>query len=268
MGNLFMGFPVPRAKIAEMIEGTAPPTLHIVNHLPDGSDPIVIPEDIDADQLLQWDGAKFIGTDEPTPGMTFPWDDYVFQTHFESLDGFDTFTQDGGTIALTHEKVLFTTTGTSYSQAYLRKLPTHPPITLTWDKPRKFSTSVRFKLDAGVTGTYYVTIGNPFSTNAIGFRVDNGVFRATSKDVTGNEMYTIEDWSLDPGTYNRHLAVDYDPPNYPRFYVDGILVYTADTRKPTGITNAPRILYFNVGNPTNGHAQELSFSEFMFWQGA
>lgn len=69
MGNLFIGFPVPRAKIATMIETAAPPLEHYDNHLPDGSDPIVLPGDISDDQILQWNGTKFTGTDAPSEGV-------------------------------------------------------------------------------------------------------------------------------------------------------------------------------------------------------
>ncbi|MBA7636351.1 hypothetical protein ES703_43969 [subsurface metagenome] len=61
MANLFIGFPVPRAKIADMIIGSAPPLEHSVNHLPNGSDPIVLPGDIDPGEFLQWSDSKFIG---------------------------------------------------------------------------------------------------------------------------------------------------------------------------------------------------------------
>ncbi|GAH23253.1 unnamed protein product, partial [marine sediment metagenome] len=40
MGNLFIGFPVPRAKIAEMIEGSAPPIIHHDRHEAAGDDEI------------------------------------------------------------------------------------------------------------------------------------------------------------------------------------------------------------------------------------
>lgn len=68
MANLFIGFPVPRAKIALMIEGAAPPLEHIDNHLPGGSDPIVATSGITTDQMLKWDGEKFIGADPPAAG--------------------------------------------------------------------------------------------------------------------------------------------------------------------------------------------------------
>ena len=61
MGNLFIGFPVPRAKIADMITGSAPPLNHVANHEPDGSDPLVLPGDIDPGEFVGWNGTKFIG---------------------------------------------------------------------------------------------------------------------------------------------------------------------------------------------------------------
>lgn len=71
MGNLFIGFPVPRARIADMIEGAAPPLEHFENHEPDGSDPIVLPGDITDDQNLQWNGTKFVGAAAGAGGDSF-----------------------------------------------------------------------------------------------------------------------------------------------------------------------------------------------------
>ncbi|GAH54174.1 unnamed protein product, partial [marine sediment metagenome] len=53
MANLFIGFPVPRAKIADMIEGAAPPLEHVVNHLPGGSDQLVLSTDIATNQIVK-----------------------------------------------------------------------------------------------------------------------------------------------------------------------------------------------------------------------
>lgn len=72
MANLFIGFPVPRAKIADMIEGAAPPLEHISNHLPPGSDPLVLPGDIEADQIVKWTGTKFIGAAAPAGVILSP----------------------------------------------------------------------------------------------------------------------------------------------------------------------------------------------------
>ncbi|GAH54300.1 unnamed protein product, partial [marine sediment metagenome] len=57
------------AKIATMIEEAAPPLNHVDNHLPDGTDPIVLPGDIDTGQIIKWDGTKFDGIDAPAVGV-------------------------------------------------------------------------------------------------------------------------------------------------------------------------------------------------------
>lgn len=93
MGNLFIGFPVPRAKIATMIEEAAPPLNHVENHEPDGSDPIVLPDDITTDQLLQWDGEKFIGADVPE-AEGFPSPVSIHACQFNPVDDQDDYTCD------------------------------------------------------------------------------------------------------------------------------------------------------------------------------
>ena len=142
MANFFLGFPVPRARIADMITGAAPPLEHTANHRPDGSDPLVLPGDISSGQLVKWNGSKFIGLDQPQAGITFPWDDYHFHTHFESLDGFDITANDNATVTLDHDELLLTTDGSDYSFAAIKKEPTRPPIPLTWARPTSHCSSI------------------------------------------------------------------------------------------------------------------------------
>lgn len=85
MANLFIGFPVPRAKIADMIIGSAPPLEHVANHLPDGSDPIVLPGDISTSQIVQWNGSKFIGSAAPGNGG-YPSPISIHACHFNPVD--------------------------------------------------------------------------------------------------------------------------------------------------------------------------------------
>lgn len=61
MPNLFLGFPVPRAKIAEMIAGAAPPLAHAAWHKPSGTDALVLPADISIGQAVGWNGTKYLG---------------------------------------------------------------------------------------------------------------------------------------------------------------------------------------------------------------
>lgn len=65
MANLFIGFPVPRAKIAEMIEGAAPPLEHKENHLPDGSDALFPANGAASGKILRWTGSAFEWISEP-----------------------------------------------------------------------------------------------------------------------------------------------------------------------------------------------------------
>ncbi len=221
MGNLFIGFPVPRAKIAEMIEGSAPPLEHKENHEPDGSDPLVLPGDISEGQILKWDGSKFIGVNEPTAGITFPWDDFIFHTYFESLDGIYNGNAGAGSVSLDPNYVLLETGGATADKAYLLKVCEYPHLTLTWDSSRKFKTRVAFELSSGVIGRYLVCIGHPITGTAIGFRVEDGLLQAFIKTQAGTETQTIEDWSSSPGWYERNLDIYHNPPAYPKFYVEG-----------------------------------------------
>lgn len=85
MANLFFGFPVPRAKIADMISSEAAPIDHVADHLPDGSDPIVAPGDISDNEFLQWNGTKFVGTASGGNGA-FPSPLSIHPLHFNPLD--------------------------------------------------------------------------------------------------------------------------------------------------------------------------------------
>ncbi|MBA7603605.1 hypothetical protein ES703_10719 [subsurface metagenome] len=85
MANLFIGFPVPRAKIATMIEEAAPPLEHVANHEPDGSDPIVLPGDISTDQILTWNGTKFVGSDAPA-AAAYPSPISIHPLQFKPID--------------------------------------------------------------------------------------------------------------------------------------------------------------------------------------
>lgn len=93
MANLFIGFPVPRAKIATMIEEAAPPLEHVFNHEPDGSDPIVLPGDISEDQILTWNGTKFVGMDAPAVGLILT-PISIHASHFNPVDDQTDYTCD------------------------------------------------------------------------------------------------------------------------------------------------------------------------------
>ncbi len=93
MANLFIGFPVPRAKIATMIEEAAPPLIHGLQHQPDGEDPIVDPEGLSVGQILIYDGEKFVAFDAPA-AEAYPSPISIHACQFNPVDDQDDYKCD------------------------------------------------------------------------------------------------------------------------------------------------------------------------------
>lgn len=221
MGNMFLGFPVPRAKIADMITGAAAPL--------------------------------------------FPYADILYHTNFDSLDGFAKVEDGAATITLTWEAVALAIGTEAADVATLVKAPAYPYLFSTWDKRRKMQTALFADLQSGVTGYTYIGVGDPAENMFVGFGIANGSLNAISIDASGTEAHTIADWTT-PGLQAALLKFDYDPPSYPKFYLDDVLVYTATTRKPTGTDGAYVWLYWNMSHGAGGSAMLTYLSEFMFYQ--
>jgi len=221
MGNLFIGFPVPRAKIADMITGSAAPL--------------------------------------------FPYADILYHTNFDSLDGFGKVEEGAGTVTLSFDYVELAIGTEAADIATLVKAPAYPYLFNTWDKRRKMQTALFADLQSGVTGYTFIGAGDPDENMFVGFRISNGSLQAISIDASGVETYTIADWTT-PGLQAALLKFDYDPPAYPKFYLDDVLVYTATTRKPTGTDGANVWLYWAMIHAAGGSAMLTYLSEFMFFQ--
>ena len=137
MPNLFLGFPVSRAKIAEMIEGSAPPIAHAPWHLPDGQDPLILPADITAGQAVGWDGSKYKGYAAGGAGGPDLLTNFFYQTFFESLDAFYQYVRYTGAITLYNYAVYLSTGAQINSRARLYKQCSVPTPGLTWAKKRE-----------------------------------------------------------------------------------------------------------------------------------
>lgn len=221
MGNMFLGFPVPRAKIADMITGAAAPL--------------------------------------------FPYADILFHTNFDSLDGFAKVEEGAGAITLSFDAVEQSIGTEAADITTLVKAPLYPYLESTWDKRRKMQTALFADLQAGVTGYTFIGAGDPGENMFVGFRISNGSLQAISINASGTETHTIADWTS-PGLQAALLKFDYDPPAYPKFYLDDVLVYTATTRKPTGTDGANVWLYWGMIHSGGGSAMLTYLSEFMFFQ--
>lgn len=249
MANLFIGFPVPRARIADMIEGSAPPIIHHDDHEDGGKD------EIDCTNLV---GAG---------GISLPFSDLLYSTVFESLDGFGQLTAGGGAITLYESKVLLETGGTSGDQARLRKWLDNPAIGFDWDKNSEFKTHVIFEAGGATNNIMQIGVGMVGESTGYGFIVENGILKAVSQVGGTREQHTISDWSAGAFDHTIKLRAHKTGASEIKFYVDDALVYTADTTIPSGAYAIALLFYSRAYNAAGGDWVGLTFSEFQFWQG-
>lgn len=250
MANLFIGFPVPRARIADMITGEAAPKDHHADHEDGGSDEV---------NCTGLEGAG---------GLTLPWDDFIYVAAFESLDGYRATQAGGGAIAIDGEGVALETGGTNGDTYGIKKALNDEPIPMSWDKKKQFITAANFSAGGSSNGYQFIGIGDYSSGNCLGFRVVDGKFEAFARKGANEETYEIEDWSAGAYDYQRRLKIVHNAGVNVEFWVDGVKVYTATTQVPEGAHNAQYLLHAIVQNTGAGDWLYLCFSHYHYWQEA
>lgn len=264
MGNLFIGFPVPRAKIATMIETAAPPLEHIVNHLPAGSDPLILPGDISAGQIVQWNGTKFIGIAEPTAGIATRYDDtdIFFCTNFESLDGFYNSSSFTATVTLTEAMLELNTGTTNNALAYFRKDHTIQLPLGTWNKTRKFRVMAEFYSTASSTGINFIGTGKSYTLRHIGFCVLDGLLKGSVHNGSSQTTVTLEDWGGSAYLETRKLEAIFTPASKAEFYIAGVKIDEITTGLPSGSGDAEHWICGYVKNTDGTNDLTLRLSQF------
>lgn len=250
MPNLFLGFPVARAKIADMISTQAPPLLHASDH-EDGGD-----DEVDATGL------------EGAGGITLPLDDIYFNTILQAKNCFPTTIVTGAVVneaANGLELISGTANGSSVT-IYKHINPSH--ALLTWAKERIVTFNVEMDASSWGNNEIWIISGTKDTYQHIGFKVTSSRLRATvangtetDLDITGGEN---TGW-----VYGAHsLRFHFEPLVRARFYVDGSLRGTITDNLPTGTSNARRIFSFYLKTIADSSQAKLNFSSFQFWQAA
>lgn len=228
MANQFIGFPVPRARIADMID----------------------------DELA---GAGY---------LTLPWDDAVHIIDFMSLDGADLYTAGTGSTTLNDDEVQVTADGPNNDAARIRKELLYSDPALTWSKNRSFSVKAALMSYGSANNHLRIGVGSVGVSKGFGFVVENNILRTYTYNGGLGTPHDIEDWSAAAFNNQRILKVVREAANCLKFYVDGVLVHTATTHIPTGTTNAQIIMSMEAINIGPGDTCRLALSSWNFWQEA
>lgn len=270
MGNFFLGFPVPRAKIAEMIEGFAPPLDHKDNHLPDGSDPLFPANGGASGKILRWTGSAFEWIAEPTGGITTRYADpnLFFYTNFDSLDGYAQATGGGGSITLDPDRVILDTSTSTTGYATLKKSITHALPATTWDKAFRFRTRIVVECDTDKLGDIYICRGSGPDNNFLGFMVQDGLLRGISEDGMGASAVALETWSEFSYHRERDLELIFTPGSKAEFYVDGSKLGELTTYLPSGTPESKSHMYLHISTGGNNKRILFYISQFQLYQAA
>ena len=266
MPNLFLGFPVPRARIAEMIEGSAPPLEHAANHIPGGSDEIVLTADISAGQIVQWNGTKFIGIATPSGGIASRYDDpHIFlETNFESLDGFYNTGSSGAAVTISDAQLELATGTTINALAYLRKEHTIQFPLGSWDVVKKFRVMVYLQGSINEVGINFIGTGKSYTLRHVGFVVLDGDLCGCVHNGSSLTTVSLDDWGS--GTYSKtkYLEAIFTPASKAEFYINGVKIDEITSGLPSGYSDAEHWICSYVKNTdgTNNLRQRLSHFEY------
>jgi len=250
MGNSFIGFPVPRAKIADMITGEAAPKEHHGDHESGGDD------EVDCTGLA---GAG---------GGSLPFDDINLVETIQGKNCLYQYTGASGVISAESDGVKADTGTTINSYAEIFKLlyPCQPA--LTWPKKRTVTLNVDFSFSDGGNDEFWMVSGERGNNRHIGFKVINQILYGTCYQAA--ESVVALSGGANPGfNYQAYsLKFIYDGAASVKFYVDGVLRGEITTNIPTGSSDANRLFNLYVKNLTEYWHAAVSINSYSFYQEA
>lgn len=268
MANLFLGFPVSRAKIADMIVGAAPPLEHKVNHQPDGSDPLALPGDMSEGQLLKWNGSKYIGVDEPAGGMANPYADlgFHFKTQFPYIYAFKQNVVESGSITHSEAKVVVRSGETQTASAYLRKDIAYPAPALSFDRDLFLRTRIYVNSYADTAPNCEVLIGALGVWKHVGFAIWGGYVQSTVHNGTTRRQQHLTQIATGGAFHDLLLEVHFTAGEKAEFYVDGVLELTETDYLPAGDFHNTWIITISAQNVSTTRDMQIELSQLELYQ--
>lgn len=248
MANMFLGFPVPRARIADMIATTAPPTIHNTNHASGGSD------QLDVTGLAGAGGISF-----PLRGL---WIDDYDADHDRWTPSFT----GSGALERNEDRLDLLTDDTDPSTAKTYRKIRIPIPVLTFDKKRHFLIHPYIDCDDDGTPIIYMITGDYGNTNHFGFRVSAGFLWGICSRAGGASEVSIKEYVSGYIGDNPRLEAIFYPGDRVDFWVDGVLEQTLATNLPAGADRADIIAYLRVDNNSTASNVEIEFSNVQIYQ--
>lgn len=195
-----------------------------------------------------------------------PWDDFYFNTWFESVDGFTLGTEGTGSHFLDSNQLTLKTGLNAGSYSFCHKVPTLTYPQLTWDKSREFRTTVTFKADKDINCEFYVGTGLLYDGRHLFFIVKDGKLYAQTCDGTNKTIVLLETFTEDPFEETRRLKIIFTHGSSAQFYVNDVLKATINTHLPSGIPDSEETAVFWVCNNLSSKDVILYVSLFSIWQ--
>ena len=248
MGNSFIGFPVPRARIADMIAGSAPPSEHKSQHQDGGSD------EMDLTGLTGAGGEAF-----PLRGLWIDDFDLEHERYIKSFTG-------SGELTRSQDKLTLRTSSTNPSTAELYRIIRQPVPFLTWDKKRHLLFQCYLDCDDRSNMYIWVIVGNSGGDNYMGFQLWDSDLLTMNRDAGGSQQTVVKSWTN--GFIGEDIVLEAIsfPGEKVEFWVNRALVHTETSNRPDGTTDAEYMFYVYVGNNGTTNNVQIDFSHIQFFQ--
>ncbi len=248
MGNSFIGFPVPRARIADMIAGSAPPSEHKSQHQDGGTD------EMDLTGLIGAGGEGF-----PLRGLWI--DDFSLDhpRYYTSFTG-------GGELTRSYNKLTLRSTTFRPSDAEIYGIIRQPVPALTWDKKRHLLFQCYLDIDDRSNMYIWIAFGNASGDNYIGFQLWDSDLITMNRNAGGTRQTVVTTWT--DGFIGEDIVLEaiHFPGEKVEFWVNRVLVHTETSRVPAGTTDAEYTFYLYVGNNNTENNVQMDFSHIQVFQ--
>jgi len=248
MGNSFIGFPVPRARIADMIAGSAPPSQHKTQHQDEGSD------ELDLTGLTGAGGEGF-----PLRGLWIDDFDLEHERYIKAYTG-------SGELTRSQDKLTLRTSDTQDSTGELYRIIRQPVPFLTWDKKRHLLFQCYLDVDDRSNMYINILVGNYSGDNYIGWQLWESELLTRNRNAAGIQQTVVKSWTN--GFIGEDIVLEaiHFPGEKVEFWVNRVLVHTETDNLPAGTEDAEYMFLLYVDNNDTTNNVQIDFSHIQFFQ--